>query len=166
MTSKAEQLFLELCLLRLRYTEEDIWQVAQVREVQENPTLRSLMGALRELELGRPSLKDRRLKSPKSKGPGLPVIRYPLDLRAAISAFVRRITEKKILRTREQLENFARSIGLSETHNDRQHFADAVREKLESMVPLQAARKMASADAGYGSDSSPYMDLAKTLMRS
>jgi hypothetical protein len=51
MTSKADQLFLELCLLRLRYLDEEIEQVARLKSMQNEAVIRDLVMALREIRL-------------------------------------------------------------------------------------------------------------------
>ena len=53
MTSKVEQLFLELCLLRLRYSQTELQQVANMREVMDDPDLRTIVAALRYLQWAR-----------------------------------------------------------------------------------------------------------------
>ena len=49
MTSRADQLFLELCLVRLRYSEEEIERVANLGSVVEEAGIRNLITALREI---------------------------------------------------------------------------------------------------------------------
>jgi hypothetical protein len=49
MTSRTDQLFLELCLLSLRYSEEEIEQVALLRKQADEVGIRRLVTALHEI---------------------------------------------------------------------------------------------------------------------
>lgn len=71
MTSKADQLFLELYLLRLRYSEEDIEQVANLRSMQDQTVVRNIVAALREMRVvAADRVSSKRLtKKPKSGPP-------------------------------------------------------------------------------------------------
>src|SRR6266511_308954 len=130
MTSKAEQLFLELCLLRLRYSEAEIERVGHIREVMNDPDLRILLTALRELQISLPIVK--RHAGPSKKSKGLPLRSPPghSDVRKTIAFFVNRIVERRILRTSEELEKFVRSIGIAESFKDRQEAGQAIRRNL------------------------------------
>ena len=91
MTSKTEQLFLELCLLRLRYTLSEIERVAQIRELLKDPALRTIVAALRELESTQPTTNKR--SKPKEQK----VFRFqgsPIEPPITIASFVERLRTK------------------------------------------------------------------------
>ncbi|MGA7674650.1 MAG: hypothetical protein WCA78_06335 [Rhizomicrobium sp.] len=161
MTSKVEQLFLELCLLRLRYSQTELQQVANMREVMDDPDLRTIVAALRYLQMGEAASKR---TSVASKKYGRTSRASLADVRRAIVFFIDRITDKRILRTKDQIDNFARSLGLVEMPLDRQELISAIKKRLEIMPAEQAMLRMRSADSQFKSDSDPYVDLAKTLM--
>lgn len=62
MNSRADQLFLELCLLGLRYTHEEIEQVANVRIGPDRINAAALLAVLRDL---RPMVAHKSLTTPK-----------------------------------------------------------------------------------------------------
>jgi hypothetical protein len=163
MTSKTEQLFLELCLLRLRYTQVEIERVAQVREVLKDPALRNIVAALRELEAPRASSNNR--SKPSEQKP-LRFLQNPIEPQVSISGFVERLRAKRVLRTREQLDDFAQSIGVSGNFRDRQDLVRAIVNKLEEMPKAQAIQKISGIDRNSRSDSSAFVDLARTIMKS
>jgi hypothetical protein len=159
MTSKVGQLFLELCLLRLRYSQSELQQVANMREVMNDPDLRAIMVSLRNLEIGGTSQK-RKSGTPKKYGRA-----SAADVRRAITLFIDRVADKRILRTREQVDNFAHSLGVVDVPVDRSELVSSIKKRLEMMPSEQAMQLMRSADSQFKSDSDPYVDLAKTLMR-
>jgi hypothetical protein len=63
MNSRADQLFLELCLLGLRYTREEIEQVANVRRDPDKTNILALLAILRDL---RAIVADKPLMTPKT----------------------------------------------------------------------------------------------------
>jgi hypothetical protein len=166
MTSKARQLFLELYLLRLRYTDAEIELVSNVSEVMNDRDLNNILLALQKLQVSAPS--EMRRNKPVKGSSRLLTGRSSHDrggVQKAIIYFVDRLTRKKIFPTQEQLDGFARSIAINETSNDRQEVARAIRQTLESMPPTLALQLMRDADGQSKSDSNPYLNLAKTLMR-
>jgi hypothetical protein len=161
MSTRAEQLFLELCLLRLRYTQAEIERVSRVREVLTDPVLRNIVLALRELE-GTPARATKRELTVASRVQFGRNLTTPEEI---LSHFVIQLKAKTVLRTRAQLDEFSHSIGLSGNFKDRRDLVDAVLNKLGSMPKAQAVQKIMAISPGRNPDSGPYLDLAKTIMR-
>jgi hypothetical protein len=165
MTPNVRQLFLELCLLRLRYSEADIEQLSYVKGVTDDPQIQKILFALREIQGVRSSTKLSDKKAKRSKAS--PRREYNRDgIRNAIAYFIERLEAKKILRSELQLENFAHSLGIKTESIDQREILSAIKGNLEDMQPAQALQKMRSVDKQLSSgDSDPYLNLAKTLMR-
>lgn len=71
MNSKPEQLFLELCVLALRYTGEDIELLSNVRLGSDRNNVASLLAALREIRAAvadKPSLPSKMATRKKAAG--------------------------------------------------------------------------------------------------
>jgi hypothetical protein len=163
MTSKAEQLFLEICLLRIRYSAADIQRVASTREVMNDPELQNLITAVKNLQLA-PQVPKKGRDKPKRVGPARRT--SAADVKRAIVFFIDRVSDKRLLRAGEQLEKFALSIGIIQPVSDRMELISSIKKRLEIMPAEQAMQRMRSVDSEFRSDSAPYLDLAKTLMRS
>jgi hypothetical protein len=166
MTSKARQLLLELYLLRLRYADSEIEQISNISEIMSDPELNNLLMALKQLQASSSPAKQRGKTLKESSRSSVRGLGYDRGgVQKAIGYFVDRLVKKRILPTQDQLDSFARSIGVSEIFNDRQELARSIRKNLESMPPTLAIQMMRSVDGKPNSDSDPYVNLAKTLMR-
>ncbi|MGD0563288.1 MAG: hypothetical protein ABSA66_09370 [Roseiarcus sp.] len=163
MTPKAEQLFLELCVLSRRYSAADIESIANISEFMNEPSVQNILRALRDIQATSPSAKRPAEVPKKAKRRATSATNEAL-MRKAISAFIESVTGTRMLRTRDQLDLFAQAVGVDKTLKDRQQVADAIRQKLEGMQPAQAMRYIRSADRQAQSDTAPYVNLAKTLM--
>jgi hypothetical protein len=140
MTSNARQLFLELCLLRLRYSEADIEQLSYARAATDDPQILKMLIALREIPVRSSGDKLSGNKAKRTKAS--PRREYnPDGIRQAIAYFVERLAAKKILRTENQLQNFAHSLGIKDTSRDQEEVLSAIKKNLEDMQPSQALQK-------------------------
>lgn len=167
MTQKADQLLLELCLLRVRYSSAEIEKVGKLHFVRSDPELRALTLALRELrEMGDASPKREIGAKRKNKKLSSSLRINPTELSSLISRFIDRIESKEILRTDRQLENFAQSIGVTVRAANRQESAKTIQKKLEELSLGQVTEKIMSVDRIIATGSGAYVDLAKTLMKS
>jgi hypothetical protein len=163
MTSKTEQLLLELYLLRSRYSAVDIERVSRLQEAQREPLLRSLISTLAELQAKR---KSKHTVSTRTKETNFLIKGDFGDTKIIIRSFIDRLSTRKILRNREQIDNFAQSIGVHGNFAERRELIAAIREKLETLPATQVIQKISSVGGRPSSDSRPYVELAKTLMRS
>lgn len=166
MTSKVEQLFLELCLLRSRYSAGEIEKVSSLKVMKNDPSFRMLIAAMNELSLLLPGAPQKKRASSSEKLgqhiPGKPVG----DPESYVAAFVAGLSKQRILRTRAALDDFSRAIGVSGNFEDRKEIIQAIRDKLERMPSAIAVQKVMSAYGRGASDSGPYVELARTLMKS
>lgn len=163
MTPKARQLFLELCLLRLRYSDDEIEQLQNADALADDFQLRSLLLALQNVEAHLPPAKRR--ESSARRGRSGRTMAYDIrDIKPAIAFFMERLSSRKILRTSEQLDNFVQSIGGKPSDGRPEELLTFIQQRLEQMPAKQAIQKMRGADKQLQSES--YVDLAKALMRS
>jgi len=164
MIPKARQLFLELYLLRLRYTDSEIDEASDLLKVMNDAELHNVIGALKQIDVGRGRSKASRKSTPSKNylGPST-----PQNIQKAIAYFAERLTRKRLLQASDELEKFARSIGVRAYYGtDRSTVVHAIKEALEGMPPTRALQSMRSIDGQSKSDSDAYVNLAKTLMRS
>jgi hypothetical protein len=165
MTAKAQQLFLELCLLRLRYSEAEAQEVSRLSEAEDDPFLRSVTNALRKM---RPEVlaKTPRRQPPASPSRGVGSARIERsDVEVAIGIFANRIARKRILQTDDEVSNFAKSIGVERADGTRKGYAAAIQKALEGLPKGEAIERMQGADRHFMSDSRPFVELAKTIMK-
>lgn len=164
MMSKARQLFLELYLLRLRYTNSEIDEASDLLKVTNDAELQKIIGALKQIDVGRGRSKTSRQSKPSKNylGPST-----PQNIQKAIVYFAERLTRKRLLQVPDELEKFARSIGVRTYYGtDRPAVVHAIKEALEGMPPTRALQSMRSVDGQSKSDFDAYVSSARTLMRS
>lgn len=160
MITRARQLFLELYLLRLRYTDSEIEEACNALAVMSDAELNSITSALKQIDVGQTSRhKTARRSSKDYLGPP-----SRQGVQKAISHFVERLTRKRVLPALNELDDFARSIGINMYSGDRLTIVRAIKEKLEGMAPAEALQTINVIDSRSKSDSGPYVNLAKTLM--
>jgi hypothetical protein len=162
MISKASQLFLELYLLRIRYSDSEINEASNFLRNMNDPELDNLLSVLKQIDAAPSGSKTSRRPKPSGSYLGTSSAQ---SIQKAIVHFVERLGKKRLLQTPDELENFAQSIGVKTYQNDRATIVRAIREALESMSPNHALQSMRSVDSQSKSDSDAYVSLAKTLMR-
>jgi hypothetical protein len=160
MISKTQQLFLELCLLRARYSSADISRLSDLREIRETPEMMELLRALDALNPDR----AKKERAPKKRSSS--ALETEKDPRKVIAKFLDRVSSATALRTRKELEAFASSLGVYGNLQGRREYTQAIREKLGALPSAQALQKIGSFKGASPTDSEPYIALAKTLMKS
>ena len=162
MISKASQLFLELYLLQLRYTDSEINEASNFLMIMSDPELNNLISVLKQIDAAPSRSKTSKRPKPSKDYVGLASAQ---SIQKAIVHFVERLGKKELLQTPDELDKFARSIGVKIYESDRPTTVRAIREALESMSPSNVLESMRSVDSPSKSSSDAYVNLAKTLMR-
>jgi hypothetical protein len=166
MANRAQELLVELYLLKLRYTAEEIAAVAKSPTLLVDNDLRRLTLAVDRLA-PQPRKTKTKAKEAISSGHSKVTVETSSDgLKDDLERFIGDIEFRRVLPSAHEFRSFLRSLGLRNTSERNKQTFEQIRKRLQGLEPRHAKQHIEATRNGSFSVSTPYLELAKTLIGS